>query len=157
MKKWIRYSLLGAIGFWIPGLILTALVRRELGLTLFTVLPIIGLLFAYWLASKSTNRTADSPSIAACMLFGIYVLGSWFGMIENTFVGAGFHEMSRQDLWFLVLCFLPPVTWLMAGEQLFALIFVTLFLTFAHFRWERGRWVPLYSWHKKTKLSASFL
>jgi hypothetical protein len=155
MKQWIQYSLLGAIGFWIPGVILTAILRRELGLTLFTVLPITGLFFAYWFASKSRNRTAASPSIAACMLLGIYVLGSWVAMLENTFLGSGFHGMSRQDLWFLALCFLPPITWLMAGEQLFALLFVTIFSIFAHLRWERGRWIPLYSWHKRTKLSAS--
>jgi hypothetical protein len=88
------------------------------------------------------------------MLFGIHILGGWLVMLENTFVGAGFHGLSLQDSWFLLLAFVPPMTWLMAGPSLFALLFVTLFLIFAHFRWERGRWVPLYSWHRRTKLNA---
>ena len=157
MKLWIKYFLLGAFCFWMPGVILNAIPRRGPGLVgfvLLNILPVVSLISAYSPIARWKNTAAARPSVAASMLLGIYILGARFVMVGNTFLDAGFHRLSQEDLWFLVLCFVPPVTWLMAGPQIFALIFVTFFLIFAHFRWERGRWVPLYSWHRKTKLNA---
>ena len=155
MKLWTKYFLLGAVSFWVPGVILTVILHDvdPLGLGLFTILPTISLLSIYWFSTRQ-QKVASAPSVAAHMLLGIYVLGAWFVMLGDTFAGGGLHAFTQHDLWFLALCFLPPMAWLLAGPQVFSLLFVTLFLIFAHFRWERGRWVFLYSWHKKTKLNA---
>jgi hypothetical protein len=159
MRLWMRYFFLGAICFSMPGLILTAILRRELSAWLYTILPVISVVSAYFWISKSKNRAASNPSVAICMLLGIHILGPWFATLEYTFLGAGFRgAKSGHEFLLLVeillLYSLPLLSWIMMPFYFFALCCVTPFFIFAHFWWERGRWIfPLRS-HGKTQLTA---
>lgn len=148
MRLSIKYCFLGAICFCAPGIVLTAILRRELNEWLYTVLPVVSVLCAYFVVSGSKNRVVASPSVAIYMLLGIHVLGAWFAMIEYTFLGGGFRALKLwpgrdllSSLEVLLFLSLPLVSWIMLPLYFFALCFVTLFLIFAHFRWERGHGV----------------
>jgi hypothetical protein len=161
MKLWITYWFLGAFWFCIPGLILTAILRHELSEWLYTIPAFISVFCAYFVVSRSKNRVAAGPSVAMCMLLGIHILGAWFVMLELTFLGGGFRAVNslhgREFLSFLeipLLLSLPLVSWIMMPQYFFALCFVTVFLIFAHFRWERGRWIFPSSSHGKAQLNA---
>lgn len=149
----MKYFLLGAACFWMPAVIVDASSRSELPLSVYNIPPFLSVAVVYWLLSKRKGRTPTDPSVALCMLCGIWMLGAPIVLLASTFRD-GFHNMNRSVVWLLLISFVPILTFVMSGLHFFALIFVTLFLIFTHFRWERSRWVPLYSWHRRTKLNA---
>jgi|SRR5689334_11089938 hypothetical protein len=139
----LKYLFVGAIAFFTPGLILTATLRRELDGWMYIVLPCVSVLVAYFFVSQRRQESVDLPAVAPWMLLGIHMLGAWFAMFENTFLGAGFHAMRTWSDWkYLLLLSLPLLSWIAMPLYFLALIFVTLFLIVA--QWGKGFWIACF-------------
>ena len=150
VKTWISYLILGPLVFWGSGMILRA-VASPPSSELRNVVPPLSLCVTYGIARK-LRGSSPGPSLALCMLIGIFLLGPWFMVFTKTLLTGGFHSVRTwKDVHPLAVS--SAVLILFAVQPLFtvkmslddgslgALLFATLFLIAAHFVSERHHWI----------------
>jgi hypothetical protein len=98
-----RYFLLGAISCWGPEVALAAILRRPGNWQLLNIGLPLCVVGTYFLALRFKKRSPLEPSLARCMLFGMYAPAPWLIGLENTFMGAGFREMHKLSDWAILL------------------------------------------------------
>jgi hypothetical protein len=148
VTTWLKYFLSGALAFWGPAVLWAALLRRPIedSWRVYDPLMAFSLCLCYLLILNRASRSSG-PSISGSMLLGIYILGPWLLLLEATLSGGGIRgELVTFRWWwllYLLYSLVPPYTLILSGYDvtIFALLFVTVFLLFAHFKWERERWV----------------
>jgi len=144
MKLWFKYFLLGGLSCWGPEIIVAAIgaAMHRLWELPNLILPLSACI-AYLLLLRSERRLQSDPSIAGCMLLGVWVLAPTLILIESTFRGGEFRS-AGNDFWYLLLfSFMPLYVFDMATYDLSlgALLVVTVFLVLGHWRRERNHWV----------------
>lgn len=144
LQIWLFYFSLGAISCWGPEVVFASIFRRPGNWQLLNIGLPLCVVGAYFVALRSKKRSPHEPSLARCMLVGVYASAPWLIGLENTFMGAGFRDMHKFSDWavLLISSLVPIYTFVIStyDVSLFGLVVVTSFLIFAHNRWEKGSW-----------------
>ena len=144
MKLWFKYFLLGGLSCWGPELIVAAIgaAMHRLWELPNVILPLSAYV-AYVLLLRSEKRLPSDPSIAGCMLIGVWVLGPTMLFLESAIKRGGFQSAGPDFLYVLLVSFVPLFVFVMATYDLSlgALLLLTVFLIFAHWRYELNHWI----------------
>ncbi len=150
MKIWTMYVVLGAVSFWGPELIVKAVTNRPAPELLATVL-LSGLWTTYAIVWRRRG-SSPGPSLALCMLIGIFLFGPWCMVFTKTLVAGGFHSVrSWQDvlpvaastLVLIIYALQPLFTLKMSADDssFYGLLLAAISLIMVHFIVERHRWI----------------
>ena len=151
-----KLFLVGALSFWGPQLLLYALKRKALDVSVVTSVDLCVLLFAYFIAGRFQMRNrVGGPSRGTFMLLGIWILGPTAMLIAATLQGAGFFTLGASSgLITAILGLFPPYTFVTAtyDGSLYALIIASILLMVFHFVFERENWIipPRWSAHLRS-------
>ncbi len=138
--KWTRLlklTLLGAVAFWLPDVLLHALRGynfngRDVGIV--TIVCPLTTLIAFFVA-KRTDKTDPSQSVIPALLVGVWLFGGLFMLAGASFGGAGFltPNGARWVMFTILLSLVPIYTFIMATYDgaLAALLLVTFVGVFA--------------------------
>jgi hypothetical protein len=127
----LKLALLGAVGFWLPDVILHALRGynfngRDVGIVT-TVSPLT-LLIAFFVA-KLADKANRQKSVIPALIAGVWLFGGLFMLIGASFSGGGFltPNGARWVMVTILLSVLPMYTFIMATYDgaLGALLLVT--------------------------------
>lgn len=123
LRRWIFWSLIGGAAFWLPVIVLYAVLRGRVSVLSLNLAPLVGLQL---LDIVFRMRHKDSPQWG-WVLAGIYILGPLAMEIASLTVDYT-HQMDW--LWFVVFALLPPMTLWFATlwEILISLLIATLLL-----------------------------
>ncbi len=136
----LSYILFGAIGFWLPDVLLN--VWGINSLFLFTILPMLGLLITY-LIVRHFWHYRGGPSIAFFMIVGVWLFGPTAMMVGASFSGGGFATGLADTLVVIALGLLPPYTLIMAtyDGSLIGLLVASFLAIGAHLKVEMDHWI----------------
>jgi hypothetical protein len=144
--RWLLLSFFrGGIAFWLPGIVIPALARKEQGYAVTVACPIVLILF-YVVVLRRRKEDRSGPSTAIFAICGMWMLARKFVTLAQTIRGNGFSggAWTRGDLgYLLVSSFLPArVVELVTLEgSIIALWLGTFALIICHLAFERGRWI----------------
>lgn len=134
-----RYIVIGAVGFWLPDILLNAFDATSFWRS--TALPLLGFLIAYKLAKDGRSRT--NASIAVFMIVGVWLLGSTAMMIAASVSGGGFRSGITETIVVILLGLLPPYTFIISvyDGSVIGLLLTTFFAIGAHALLEPDHWI----------------
>jgi hypothetical protein len=137
----VTYMFVGALSFWMPDVVLSALLPNGhvLLITDTLVLPTVAL-SSYFIVLR--HRPAKVPSLSLWMVVGILFFGSPFMLWTATLKGGGTHSLVPRDYLFEPLFMLfPPYTFMLSGYDLtlFALLITIIGFIVCFFKFERPR------------------
>jgi hypothetical protein len=95
VKTWISYLILGPLVFWGSGVVLRVVASRPSSGLMDAVLP-LSLCITYGIVRK-LRGSSPGPSLALCMLVGIFLLGPWFMVFTKTLLAGGFHAVRSWE------------------------------------------------------------
>ncbi len=130
--KWSRLialMLLGAIGFWLPDVVLHALRGYNFDgrdVRIVTIASPVALLVTFFVV-KWANKTTPRSQIIPSLIAGVWIFGGLFMTISATFGGGGFKGPAGGVMIAILLSILPIYTFIMATYDgaLAALLLVT--------------------------------
>ena len=131
--------ILGGGTFWVPVVFIELLTKHELNAIIGTVIPLGGILVAYFAATGSSKFNLRTRWTSIMMLAGIYLFGPTMMSIA---------AMPRQSapagqVWFLLRATInPAITIVMATYDgtVVAILLAAAAMIFLHIRFERHRW-----------------
>jgi hypothetical protein len=128
-SRFIKLMLLGAVGFWLPDVLLHALRGYNFDgrdvriVTIASPVAFLVTVFVVNWANKTTPRLQIIPSLIA----GVWIFGGLFMMVSATIGGGGFKAPAGGVIIAILLSLLPIYTFVMATYDgaLAALLLVT--------------------------------
>lgn len=135
----VRYIVVGAVGFWLPDILLNAFDATSFWRS--TALPLLGFLIAYKLVKDGGPRA--TASIAIFMVAGVWLLGSTAMMIAASVSGGGFSSGVAETIVVVLLGLLPPYTFVISvyDGSVIGLLLTTFFAIGAHALFEPDHWI----------------
>jgi len=122
--------LIGALGFWVPVVLLEILSRGRYSIAIANLLPVACATGALWLLCRA--RVGRVRTLPLYMLAGIYLLCPLAITIAGSAFGGGFAAFAGgHDVWWLLLSsILPPLAMILAGYNgtIFGLLAITIIL-----------------------------
>jgi hypothetical protein len=130
-SRLVKLMLLGAVGFWLPDVILHALRNYDFNgrdVRIVTIVSPLTFLFTTFLA-KWADKHSPQKRVVPAMLGGVWLLGGLFMMVGASFAGGGFAKPHSAFplVVTLSLSIFPMYTFIMATYDgaLGALLLVT--------------------------------
>ena len=127
----LKLALLGAVGFWLPDVILHALRNYDFdgrSVRIVTIVSPLTFLFTAFLA-KWADKHSPQKRVVPAMVAGVWLFGGLFMMVGASFAGGGFAKPHSAFPLFvtLLLSIFPMYTFIMATYDgaLGALLLVT--------------------------------
>jgi hypothetical protein len=126
-------TLLGAIAFWLPDVLVHALRRCDFDgrdVRIVTIACPVTTLIAFFVA-KRTDKTDPSQSVFPALVAGVWLFGGLFMLVGASFAGGGLlaPDGARGAMFWILLSLVPIYTFIMATYDgaLAALLLVTAF------------------------------
>jgi hypothetical protein len=148
--KWsrlIKLSLLGAVGFWLPDVLLHAVRGCNFNardVRIVTAVAPLTVLITFLLA-KRLGKGAPNKQVGPPMIAGVWLFGGLFMVVGASFAGGGFVSSNGgQSVVVLLLSIIPVYTFIMATYDgaLGALLLVTAIAFFV--------WITQLERHSRT-------
>jgi hypothetical protein len=140
-SRLIKLMVLGAVGFWLPDVLLHAWRRnnfnaRDIGIVT-TVAPLM--LLIIFLLVKHNDKVIPQKQVAPSLLAGVWMFGGLFMLLAASFSSGGFTSLSASEsVTRVLLSVIPIYTFMMATYDgtLGALLLVTVvILLVCLFQW----------------------
>lgn len=129
MKSGLYWIALGGLSFWLPAIVVNAVLGQKSNLWTLNVVPLAGLALlsvASWISTKHLPKWG-------WVLAGIYILGPISMLAPSVFLdGPSSPDVPGENAWVFLFCLFPPMTLWMAvlNGMIISVLIATVTLPF---------------------------
>ncbi len=129
MKDRLYWVAVGGLSFWLPGMVIAAVLHQNVSLWTLNLVPLAGLTLlgaATWLATKHLPNWG-------WVLTGVYILGPVSMLAPSVILHIpSSPKIAEENLWMVLFCLFPPMTLWMAvlNGMIFSVLIATVALPF---------------------------
>ena len=128
MKGRLYWMAMGGLSFWLPTIVVAAVLHQNLNLWTLNVVPLAGMT----LLGAASRIGAKHPPKWGWVLAGIYILGP-VSMLAPSFFPhvASSPNVYGENIWIVLFCLFPPMTLWMAvlNGMIFSVLIATVVLS----------------------------